>query len=303
MGTPHFAVPALEMLLERKYHVVAVVTATDKLGGRGGKQVLQSAVKQYAVSRGLKVLQPGNLKSPEFVAQLRELAADLQIVVAFRMLPRVVWEMPRLGTMNLHGSLLPKYRGAAPINWAIMRGEAETGVTSFLLKHEIDTGDMILQRRLPIGEHETAGHLHDRMMHLGAEVVLDSVRLIESERYHLIPQPTKGITKAPKLHTDTCEIDFAQPTATVYNFVRGLSPYPTAWTTLDNKKLKVYQARPVAESLPAGVPGSYRTDGRSYLQVATADGYLELQEIQLSGKRKMSVRDFLNGYEITTAMS
>ena len=231
LGTPEFAVPSLKILIEHGYDVVGVITATDKLGGRGKKKLIQSAVKKYAVEQGLKVLQPKNLKNPEFVEEVRALGADLQVVVAFRMLPRVIWDMPRLGTMNLHGSLLPKYRGAAPINWAVIRGEKETGVTTFLLKQKIDTGDILQQKSLPIGENETTGEVYNRMMEMGAEVLLESVQALESGNYKLLPQNDAIATKAPKVFHETSEVDFIQPTQKVHDFIRGLSPYPTAWTT------------------------------------------------------------------------
>ena len=294
MGTPDFAVPALDILVQNGFDVVAVVTATDKYGGRGGKQLLQSAVKKYAVERDLPVLQRKNLKAPEFVETLRGYRADLQVVVAFRMLPEVVWNMPPLGTFNLHGSLLPRYRGAAPINWAVMHGDAETGVTTFFLRHEIDTGDVLLRRRMDIGRHETAGSVHDRMMLLGAQATLDSVRMIEAGNYELHPQDDTTATKAPKIFTETCEIDFSRSTAEVFNFIRGLSPYPTAWTTLDGKKCKLFHVLPDSE--PTGLsPGTFRF-GDGSLHIATADGSIRVLSLQLAGKRRMDVAEFLNGY-------
>jgi methionyl-tRNA formyltransferase len=297
MGTPDFAVPSLSILVEHGYDVVGVITATDKWGGRGKKQLIESAVKKYAQKQGLHILQPRNLKAPEFVEELRRLRADLQVVVAFRMLPEVVWNMPTIGTINLHGSLLPKYRGAAPINWAVIRGEKETGVTTFFLQHEIDTGDLLLQERMPIGQDDTAGEVHDRMMALGAEVVLRSVQLIEQGDYTLQPQDNTQVTKAPKIFQETCEIDFAQPTAVVYNFIRGLSPFPTAWTMLDGKKLKIYQCCPYYEA-SGKTPGTILTDQKSYLRIATLDGQIELTECQMAGRKRMDVTAFLNGYRI-----
>lgn len=299
MGTPEFAVPSLEILLDNGYDIPAVVTAPDKPGGRHGQQV--SAVKKCALERGLYVMQPGKLKNPAFLEELRALKADLQIVVAFRMLPEIVWNMPPLGTMNLHGSLLPKYRGAAPINWAIINGETETGLTTFLLKHEIDTGDLLFQERLPIGENETAGELHDRMMHLGAQLVLKSVRAIERGEARPVPQPGAAASHAPKIFHETCHIDFAQPTAQVHNFIRGLSPYPGAWTELDGKTAKILRTekdlRPTTyDRRPA--PGAFFSDGKNFLKISTLDGYVQVLELQLEGKRRMSVREFLNGYRI-----
>ncbi len=296
MGTPDFAVPSLDALYQNGYNIVGVITATDKKGGRGGKRLIESAVKKYAVEKGLKVLQPKNLKAPEFVEELKSLEADLQIVVAFRMLPVVVWDMPPLGTINLHGSLLPAYRGAAPIHWAVINGEKETGVTTFFLKHEIDTGDMLMQEKLPIEADDTTGEVHDKMMQLGAKVVLKSVKKIESKDYKLQPQDNSKVSKAPKIHLETCEINFDQSTEKVYNFIRGMSPYPAAWTTLDDLNCKIYKA---TKGFDAALqePGSMSTDGKKFLRFFTLDGFIEIQELKLQGKRKMSIKDFLNGYK------
>lgn len=296
MGTPEFAVPSLEILHQNGYEIVGVVTATDKMGGRGKKELLQSPVKRYALRHNIPVLQPKNLKSPAFLEELRALNANLQIVVAFRMLPEAVWAMPEHGTFNLHGSLLPKYRGAAPINWAIMNGETETGVTSFFIQHEIDTGDLLLQERLPIYEHETAGELHDRMMRLGAQVVLKSVQAIARQDYTLQKQDDTQATKAPKLYREHCEIDFKQSAQQAHNFVRGLSPYPAAWTTLDGKQLKVLRSEPeLAEhNYP---PGQFLSDNKTWIKVAVADGFLSLKSLQLEGRRRLPVEEFLNGYQ------
>jgi methionyl-tRNA formyltransferase len=297
MGTPDFAVPSLEILVKNGYEVAAVVTATDKLGGRGGNQVLESAVKKAAKALGLPVLQPKNLKAPEFIRQLEDLRPDLQVVVAFRMLPEAVWTLPRIGTINLHGSLLPRYRGAAPINWAIIEGGRETGVTTFFLRQEIDTGDILLQRRMDIGEDETAGEVHDRMMQMGAEVVLESVRLIDSGQYALRAQSQEAATKAPKIFTETCRIDFAQPTGKVHNFIRGLSPYPAAWTMLDGKVLKILRAQKEI-TFHQDVPGTLQTDHKKTMKYATLDGYVQVLELQLEGRKRMDVAAFLNGYRI-----
>lgn len=302
MGTPDFAVPSLQILLENGYDIVTVVTAPDKPGGRQGIQ--QSAVKQFAVAKGLNILQPEKLKSPEFLETLRALKPDLQIVVAFRMLPELVWSMPPMGTMNLHGSLLPKYRGAAPINWAVINGEKETGVTTFLLKHEIDTGDLLFQERIPIGPDETAGELHDRMMQTGANLILKSVQALENGTAKPFPQSNEQATHAPKIFAETCRINFEQPTEKVHNFIRGLSPYPGAWTTMDGKTLKILRS-----SLDMGawqVPetsiqaGQFYTDNKNYLFIGAADGYLQVLELQMEGKKRMSVKDFLNGYKLAT---
>lgn len=297
MGTPEFAVPSLEILIAAGYPVVGVITATDKMGGRGGKQLLESEVKKCAVRHGIPVLQPKNLKAETFQADLRALDADLQVVVAFRMLPVAVWDMPRLGTFNLHGSLLPKYRGAAPINWAVINGETETGCTTFLLRHEIDTGDMLRQTRVPIGPDDTAGDVHDRMMLAGAELVLETVRLLETGEYSARPQEDAAATAAPKLHRDACRIDFDRPVHGVHNFVRGLSPWPAAWTTLGGKQLKLIRTRTESAS-HNHPPGLLFTDDKTYLKVACPAGYLLVDELQLAGKRRMKTADFLRGTSV-----
>jgi methionyl-tRNA formyltransferase len=295
MGTPEFAVPALQILLENGYEIPAVVTAPDKPGGRLGMQ--QSAVKQFAVERGLKVLQPEKLKDAAFLESFRALQADLLVVVAFRMLPEVVWSLPPLGAVNLHGSLLPKYRGAAPINWAVIQGEKETGLTTFFLKKQIDTGDILFQESLPIGPDETAGELHDRMMRLGAELILKTVRAIESGAAQAQPQTDALATLAPKIFPEDCRIDFDRPVAQVHNFVRGLSPYPGAWTMLDGKILKILRARPLETGPTNTPPGQFFSDGKHWLRIRAADGLLEVLELQLEGKRRMPVKDFLNGFK------
>jgi methionyl-tRNA formyltransferase len=294
MGTPEFAVPSLEILLENGYNVVAVVTAADKPGGRG-HQLLQSPVKKFSLSKGLEVLQPTNLKSPEFIEKLRSLKPDLQVVVAFRMLPEPVWSLPRIGTFNLHGSLLPKYRGAAPINWAVIGGEKETGVTTFFIRQEIDTGDLLFQEKLNIGPEETAGELHDRMMVLGAGLVLKSVMAIESGNYKLQKQDDSQATKAPKIFHETCRINFNQPVQKVHDFIRGLSPYPGAWMPFEEGEMKILRSSVLSEQ-PNLAPGEMVHDKKS-VRIATADGYLNVIELQVPGKRRMAVADFLNGYK------
>ncbi len=296
MGTPEFAVPSLDILIKNDFNVVGVITATDKWGGRGNKKLLESAVKKYAVAHNIPVLQPKNLKSKRFLAELDDLKADLQVVVAFRMLPVVVWDMPSLGTVNLHGSLLPKYRGAAPINWAVIKGEAETGLTTFQLKHEIDTGDILYRAKLPIGENETAGELHDRMMVAGSKLMLKTVRAIEDGEAMAQPQDGTLVTKAPKIFHDTCQVDFDKPTLEVHNFIRGLSPYPTAWTTLEGKKFKLFRTEKDMTP-PTHTPGTFVSDNKHYLKVATKNGYVKLLEVQLQGRKRMKVKDFLNGYK------
>ena len=296
MGTPDFAVPSLKILLEAGYDIVGVITSTDKMGGRGKKQLIQSAVKKYALGKGLNVLQPKNLKHPDFLKELKALRADLQVVVAFRMLPEVVWNMPPMGTINLHGSLLPKYRGAAPINWAVIKGEKETGATTFLLKHEIDTGDILFRESMLIGENETAGEVHDKMMEMGAGLVLKTVRALESGNYQTIPQDTSQATKAPKIFHETCEVNFHQNTETIHNFIRGLSPYPTAWTTLDDTKLKIFKTKKEMAN-HCFAPGAFIANGKNQLKVSTLDGFVHLLEVQLAGKKRMKIADFLRGYK------
>jgi len=297
MGTPDFAVPSLRVLVENGYTVAGVVTATDKWGGRGKKQLLQSPVKKYALIHDIPVLQPKNLKDPDFIERLRSLRANLQVVVAFRMLPEIVWTMPTFGTFNLHGSLLPKYRGAAPINWAIINGESETGVTSFFLQHEIDTGDMIFQEKMPIHEDDTAGDVHDRMMLLGAQTVLKTVQAIEQGQVPTRKQDDARATKAPKIFRETCEINFNQPAQEVHNFIRGLSPYPAAWSTLDGKQFKILRSTLTGEEthLP---PGTLRSDDKTYLRVACQDQLLALHVVQLQGRKRMEITDFLNGFQL-----
>jgi len=296
MGTPEFAVPSLDILVQNGYDIVGVITSTDKFGGRGKKKLLESAVKKYAREHEIKILQPKNLKAPEFVKELRNLEADLQVVVAFRMLPEVVWNMPRLGTFNLHGSLLPKYRGAAPINWAVINGDEETGVTTFFIRHKIDTGDMMLQKKTPIGENETAGDVHDRMMLIGAEAVLETVQMIENNSYELQIQDHNLATKAPKIYHDTCKINFDQPTAQVHNFIRGLSPYPAAWTTLGEHSLKIFQTTKEIIDHECS-PGRFFSDHKKWLKVSTQDGFIHIHKLQLQGRKRMGIVDFLNGYD------
>ncbi len=296
MGTPDFAVASLDILVKSGYEVVGVVTATDKMGGRGGKDLIQSAVKKYAVANKIPILQPEKLRNEIFLAELKALNADLQVVVAFRMLPEVVWNMPRLGTVNLHGSLLPAYRGAAPINWAVINGEKETGVTIFFLQQEIDTGDVLMSATLPIGENDSAGEVHDSLMLLGANTVLEAVKKIESGDFRLQPQDDSKASKAPKIFMETCEVNFQQPAQNVHNFIRGMSPFPTAWTMLDGVILKIFKAHFVVEPHTYKV-GRFFSDKKNYLKVATTDGFIFLEDLQLQGKKRMSVKDFLNGYK------
>jgi methionyl-tRNA formyltransferase len=324
MGTPEFAVASLDALVKAECNVVGVITAPDKPAGRGMK-LTESAVKKYAVEKNLRVLQPPKLKDPQFIEELRSLDADLQIVVAFRMLPEVVWNMPPMGTVNVHGSLLPQYRGAAPINWAVINGEKETGVTTFRLKHEIDTGNILLQDRIPIGENETAGELHDRMKEVGAALLVRTVQGLADGTLEEIPQEStvhsprstddslqaeashegngggpstvdRGpFRHAPKIFTETCRIDWNGTVEEVHNLVRGLSPYPGAFTMLHDKTLKIYRSeKDISQHHLA--PGTLDTDHKTLLRFACSNGFIIVKELQLEGKKKMSTEDFLRGY-------
>lgn len=300
MGTPEFAVPSLEKILYAGYNVVAVITAPDKPAGRG-LRLTESAIKQFAISKGLKVLQPEKLKNPSFIKELENLKADLQIVVAFRMLPEAVWNMPPMGTINLHASLLPQYRGAAPINWAIINGERETGVTTFKLQHEIDTGNILLQKKIKIGDTETAGELHDRMKDIGAQLLLQTINKLVKNNLEEVEQSGKlspirhTLYHAPKISTETCKINWACPAEKIYNLIRGLSPYPAAFTFLKEKKLKIFIAEKEISKIKEST-GEIASDYKSYLKFACLDGYISVKELQLEGKRKMYVNDFLRGW-------
>jgi methionyl-tRNA formyltransferase len=300
MGTPDFAVPSLDILVQNGLNVVAVITSTDKYGGRGGKKLIESAIKKYAVSKEIPVLQPKNLKNPEFLEELASYKADLQLVVAFRMLPVVVWDMPKLGTYNLHGSLLPRYRGAAPINWAVINGDKYTGVTTFKLKHAIDTGDLMYQEKVQITEDDNAGSVHDKMMIVGANLVLKTVKSIISADYQTFPQDESQVSKAPKIFHETCEIDFNKPSDEIYNFVRGLCPYPGAWMTLDGLEMKVFDIERSFEDNIA-IAGTIITDDKRYIKIAASDGYIMLNDLKLQGKKRMDVKSFLNGYKMNEA--
>ena len=300
MGTPDFAVAILDKLVKNDCNIVGVITAPDKPAGRGRK-LHESAVKLYAVEHGLKVMQPTNLKDPNFIKELEGLLPELQIVVAFRMLPKVVWSMPTLGTFNLHASLLPQYRGAAPINWAIINGETETGVTTFFIDDKIDTGAILLQKKIGISEEDTAGTLHDKLMHLGADLVLETIQQLQNKA--IVPSKQQGdgpLKEAHKIHKETCEIDWNQDIATIYNFIRGLSPYPTAWTTMYNGEdelfLKVYAAKMDLE--PHQLKLGTLVATKNELKVAVKGGYINLLEIQLPGKRKMTTKEVLNGLKL-----
>ena len=303
MGTPDFAVPTLESLLAWPGgRVVAVVTAPDRPAGRG-RQLQGSAVKDAALAHGLPVLQPTNLKSPEFQAELRSYAADLQVVVAFRMLPEAVWAMPRLGSINIHASLLPQYRGAAPINWALMHGEAETGVTSFFLRHEIDTGDLILQARMPIAPEDDFGALYAKLKTAGAALARRSVEAIAAGTAPSIPQQARTeLRPAPKLQKETGRLDFTRPATELVNWVRGLSPAPAAFATLpDGRLLKIFRAQPVAADGALPAPGTWASDGRTHLRVAAADAWLDVLDAQLEGKKRLPVQELLRGFRLGDA--
>lgn len=299
MGTPDFAVASLDALVKAGFNVVGVITAPDKPAGRG-QTVKESAVKVYAREKGLKILQPAKLKDEGFLEELRSLKADLQVVVAFRMLPEIVWNMPPLGTINLHGSLLPQYRGAAPINWAIINGETQTGVTTFFLKHEIDTGDILFCEPVNIAPDETAGQVHDKLMEVGAELLVKTVQAIESKEYQETPQDQTESTElkhAPKIFKEDCQVDWQQPVKQVYDLIRGLSPYPTAFTQLQNKTLKIFRAE-METGATALTPGEYQTDGKTFLKFACPDGMISVTDLQLEGKKRMKIDEFLRGVRL-----
>lgn len=296
MGTPDFAVYPLEALLESGKQIVAVVTTPDKPTGRG-QRMHSSSVKEFALRHGLPILQPENLKSPDFVASLRELKADLQIVVAFRMLPEIVWNMPPLGTINLHASLLPQYRGAAPINWAIINGETRSGVSVFRLRHEIDTGDILAQEPIDIMPDDNAGTLHDKMAHTGAKLIVSSVEAIQRGDYEAIPQPTdQNFRAAPKIFRETCRLDFEKNVVSLHNLVRGLSPYPTAWFEYNGQTFKVFESSYEVVNHDNNT-GEIISDNKTFVKIAAADGFLSINKIQLQGKKTMNIRDFLLGYK------
>ena len=311
-GTPDFAVESLDRLVTGGYNIVGVVTMPDKIGGRGNK-VVQSAVKLYALEHNLPLFQPEKLKDSTFVEQLRKLNADLQIVIAFRMMPEIVWAMPPLGTFNLHASLLPKYRGAAPINWAVINGDTETGVTTFFLKQEIDTGDIIQQRRIPIAETDNVGIVHDKLMTMGADMVIETVDAILNDSIKPIPQDelcNKGIeaTPAPKIFTETCHINWSQPALNVYNLIRGLSPYPAAWREIPDASGKMHHAQIYATEIPDDAPlcriignsqaGTLSTDGKRLKVLCGDNRWIEITSIQIAGKRRMTTEEFLRGFRI-----
>ncbi|HSZ25372.1 MAG TPA: methionyl-tRNA formyltransferase [Cytophagaceae bacterium] len=298
MGTPDFAVPSLEILItEKKYDILAVITAPDKPAGRGLK-IQFSPVKELALAHNIPVLQPTNLKDEDFIEELKSYNAQLQIVVAFRMLPEFVWNMPPLGTFNLHASLLPQYRGAAPINWAIINGEKETGCTTFFLQHEIDTGDILFSDTEIIKEEDTFEELYTRLKIKGAALVLKTVRAIEKGNYVPVPQQFTSVLKtAPKIHKETCKIDWTKPAEEIRNFIRGLSPYPTAWTTLNGKNLKIFKAKMIMNDTSKS-PGEIESDGKTYIHFYTGKNVLSIEELQLEGKKRMTAEEFLRGNKL-----
>ncbi|GET30915.1 methionyl-tRNA formyltransferase [Prolixibacter sp. SD074] len=306
MGTPDFAVESLKALVENGYNVIGVITTQDKPSGRGRKMHM-SAVKQYAMSQNLPVLQPGKLKGPVFIEELKSWKADLQVVVAFRMLPEIVWSMPPMGTFNLHASLLPQYRGAAPLNWAVINGETESGVSTFLLKHEIDTGNILFQEKVPIGPDETVGDLHDKLMGAGARLVLKTVDAIAEGTAKGIAQDVliargTAVKPAPKIFKDDCHIDWCKPGAQIHNLIRGLSPYPASWTVFRENgrkkeiQIKIYRAR-FEKDDNAGAPGTVIVPNRTELKIACQDGFICITELQMAGKKRMKVEDFLRGFQ------
>lgn len=307
MGTPEFAVASLNLLLKNNCNIVGVVTAPDKPAGRG-LDIHLSAVKKYALEKGLNILQPEKLKDPEFLAQLKSLNADLQIVVAFRMLPESVWNMPRLGTINLHASLLPQYRGAAPINRAVMNGDKESGVTTFFLQHQIDTGKIIARKKVDISENETAGELHDKLMSVGAYLIVETVKAIETNSYTETEQnqfisDKEELKQAPKIFKEDCTINWTKSIYEIHNLIRGLSPYPTAFTDLlspDGQlfSLKIFKTSIELNTEPKTASGNIKTDSKSYLKVNLNEGFICIHELQLAGKKRMEVSEFLRGFHL-----
>jgi methionyl-tRNA formyltransferase len=308
MGTPDFAVASLKALVDGGYNVVGVITAPDKPAGRG-KKLNESAVKKYAAENKLNVLQPEKLKNTQFLTELQALKADLQVVVAFRMLPEVVWNMPRLGTFNLHGSLLPQYRGAAPLNWAIINGETQTGVTTFLLDHKIDTGKILLKKEIAIWENDTVGTIHDSLMGIGAKLVVETVEALADGNYEAIPQSEimdeTEIKHAPKIFKEDCKIDWTNDIEQIRNLIRGLSPYPAAWSTLVHNETgkeivtKVYFAIQVDRNTN-DTPGTIKSDGKTFVKVACKNGWLQITDLQIAGKKRMRADDFLRGFQQIT---
>lgn len=306
MGTPDFAVDTLKTLVENNYNIVGVITSPDKPAGRG-KKIQQSAVKKFAVENELKILQPNNLKDPDFIEQLRTLNADLQVIVAFRMLPEIVWDMPRLGSVNLHASLLPQYRGSAPINWAIINGEKETGVSTFFLKHKIDSGDIIFQEKVIIKDTDNFETLHDKLMYVGSSLMLKTIKAIENNNYTKVDQKellykSDELKTAPKIFKQDCKINWNNELKDIFNFIRGLSPYPAAFTEItsnDNKKLslKIFKTSPIVEKHSFNV-GKIISDNKNYLKIAVKGGFINIEELQLQGKKRLNIKEFLRGFKV-----
>ncbi len=306
MGTPDFAVDTLKTLVKNNYNIVGVITSPDKPAGRG-KKIQQSAVKRFAVENELNILQPTNLKNPDFIEQLRSLNADLQVIVAFRMLPEIVWDMPRLGSVNLHASLLPQYRGSAPINWAIINGEKETGVSTFSLKHKIDSGDIIFQEKVIIEETDNFETLHDKLMNVGSTLMLRTIKAIEDNNYTKINQTellnkSNELKTAPKIFKKDCKIDWNNNVKIIFNFIRGLSPYPAAWTEIsskDNKNfsLKIFKTSTIVEKHSFNI-GEIISDNKNYLKIAVKDGFINIEELQLQGKKRLNIKEFLRGFNV-----
>lgn len=307
MGTPDFAVASLQALVEEGYNIVGVITAPDRPAGRG-RQLQESAVKKYATEQRLSILQPEKLKNPDFILQLKSLKADLQIVVAFRMLPEIIWNMPPLGTFNLHGSLLPQYRGAAPLNWAIINGEKETGVTTFLLSHQIDTGAILFSEKIKISENDNVGNIHDKLMMIGSKLVLNTVNALAEGKYTAIEQNNikiEPLKSAPKIFKDDCRIRWNQPAIKIFNLIRGLSPYPAAWTEIIDVKEKIISMKIYSAQIGANCtdqPGTINTDEKTYIKIASSDNWLIINEVQLAGKKRMQVQDLLRGMQNVSEM-
>lgn len=299
-GTPEFAATSLNTLISEGFNIVGVVTAPDHMGGRGGKQLLQSEVKKLAIEKNLPVLQPEKLKNETFIQNLAALHADIFVVVAFRMLPEIVWSMPPLGSYNLHGSLLPKYRGAAPIHWAVINGETETGVTVFKLKHDIDTGDILLQEKIPVFPEDTTGIVYERMQHVGAKTLVNALRLIQSGKYSIIKQNQDLVSHAPKIfHTDA-EINFDMDLEKVYNFIRGMNPFPGAWTTINQKECKILSVSPEVDKKDTNLPGTIITDHKKWMKIKTRGGFIKVEELKMQGGKALKTNEYLAGNKITS---
>ena len=297
LGTPDFAVASLKAIIDKGFDVVAVVTAPDKPAGRG-MHLQFSPIKKFALEKNIPVLQPTKLKDELFINELKSYQADIQVVIAFRMLPEVVWNMPKLGTVNLHASLLPDYRGAAPINWAIINGEKETGVSTFFLKHDIDTGDIILSKKVAITDEMNVGELHDILMNTGADVIVETLKSIENNSFQSTPQKKESVKIAPKIFTEHCKVNWNNDGENIYNLVRGMCPYPGAFTELDGKMLKIFECEFIAEPAIQKLPSEISTDGKSFLKFACKNGWINVKNVQLAGKKRMNIDELLRGYRL-----